>query len=73
MILLPFFEIFAPFGSTKTHSSLPLQISLSTPCPRKYYMSAALEASRAKKSAAFKVLKYLANNCAPRYDCKILS
>ena len=32
MILLPFFEIFAPFGSTKKHSSLPLQISLSTPC-----------------------------------------
>ena len=31
IILLPFFEIFAPFGSTKTHSSLPLQISLSTP------------------------------------------
>ena len=30
MILLPFFEIFAPFGSTKKHSSLPLQISLST-------------------------------------------
>ena len=32
IILLPFFEIFAPFGSTKKHSSLPLQIDLSTPC-----------------------------------------
>ena len=32
MIILPFFEIFAPFGSTKKHSSLPLQIDLSTPC-----------------------------------------
>ena len=31
IILLPFFEIFAPFGSTKKHSSLPLQIDLSTP------------------------------------------
>ena len=27
---LPFFEIFAPFGSTKKHSSLPLQTDLST-------------------------------------------
>ena len=32
IILLPFFEIFAPFGSTKKHSSLPLQIDLFTPC-----------------------------------------
>ena len=29
--LLPFFEIFAPLGSTKKHSSLPLQIDLSIP------------------------------------------
>ena len=32
MILLLLFEIFAPFGSTKKHSSLPLQIDLNTPC-----------------------------------------
>ena len=31
LILSTFLKIFAPFGSTKTHSSLPLQISLSTP------------------------------------------
>ena len=30
MILLLFFESFAPFKSTKKHSSLPLQIDLST-------------------------------------------
>ena len=31
-IILPFFEIFAPFGSTKNHLSLPNKIGLSTPC-----------------------------------------